>query len=47
MADIQFGNVLTLEAMILDHMPFNSKEEKFQLLSEKFFEAGVITNQQA
>ena len=47
MADIQLGNVLTKEAMILDHTPFNSKEEMFQLLSEKFFEAGVITNQQA
>ena len=47
MADIQLGNVLTKEAMILDHTPFNSKEELFQLLSEKFFEAGVITNQQA
>ena len=37
MADIQLGNVLTKEAMILDHTPFNSKEEMFQLLSEKVF----------
>ena len=47
MADIQLGNVLAKEAMILDPTPFNRKEEGVQLLSEKFFEAGVITDQQA
>lgn len=41
------SQTLVKNAVVLDHEPFHSKEEMFEMMADKFLEAGIISNKQS
>lgn len=47
MEKVDLAKVLVKEAVVLDHEPFESKEEMFDFMATKLVDAKVVTNKEA